>query len=56
MKEVNINESNTQKVYTYDCSSSLFERLAISAINENIILPEIYELTPTPLDEQEYIE
>ncbi|ORE03768.1 hypothetical protein BCV72DRAFT_212604, partial [Rhizopus microsporus var. microsporus] len=54
MKEVNMNESNTQEEYTYDCSSSLSERLAISAINENIILPEIYEFTPTPLDDQEY--
>ncbi|PHZ14531.1 uncharacterized protein RHIMIDRAFT_303983 [Rhizopus microsporus ATCC 52813] len=27
MKEVNMNESNTQEEYTYDCSSSLSERL-----------------------------
>lgn len=27
MNEVNMNESNTQEEYTYDCSSSLSERL-----------------------------
>ncbi|CAO3636602.1 unnamed protein product [Mucor hiemalis] len=54
LQEVDICEANEKEELIYDNNSSLYERLAISSINYNVGLSEVYELPPTMLDDQEY--
>ncbi|GAA5816938.1 hypothetical protein MFLAVUS_010473 [Mucor flavus] len=47
-------EANEKEELIYDNSSSLYNRLAISSINYNAGLSEVYKLTPTMLDDQAF--
>ncbi|KAI8967742.1 hypothetical protein BDF20DRAFT_828928, partial [Mycotypha africana] len=54
MQEVDVLEANEKEELIYDNSNSLHDRLAISCINYNTDVPEVYALAPTMLIDEEY--